>query len=230
MNKRAVGLRKTRWPTLATGSGFPGLHEAPPPLPMKKMAGPTNPNAPSRKKPSAPVRLKSPTSSVTPTPAASRRRILLVDDDCTVRDSLDAVLASEGYAVIQAENGQQALDLADTSAPDLVLLDLNMPVKNGWDTFEELTREHPFLPVIIVTARPNQFFTALGAGAGALLEKPMDMKALLHSIDKLLSESDEVRLKRLSGRSADFYYNAGQTEPYPDGDADDPNPSMTRNA
>lgn len=165
-----------------------------------------------------------------PTPSASRQRILLVDDDCTVRDSLHSVLASEGYVVIPAENGQQALELAGTASPDLVLLDLNMPVKNGWDTFEELTREHPFLPVIIVTARPNQLFTALGAGAGALLEKPMDMKALLHSIDKLLSESAEIRLKRLTGRSTDFYYHAGQREHASVGDDSPPNSSTNRRA
>jgi len=61
-----------------------------------------------------------------------------VDDDPKVRDSLNDVLVSEGYVVIPAENGQVALDLATRSSVDLVLLDLNMPVKNGWDTFEHL--------------------------------------------------------------------------------------------
>ena len=84
------------------------------------------------------------------------KRILLVDDDPTVRDSLKDVLQSEGYWVIPAENGQQALDLANKSSVDLVLLDLNMPVKNGWDTFEQLTRDHPLIPIIIVTARDMQ--------------------------------------------------------------------------
>ena len=63
----------------------------------------------------------------------SGKRILLVDDDPTVRDSLNDVLAAEGYVVIPAENGQQALALANHSSIDLVMLDLNMPVKNGWD-------------------------------------------------------------------------------------------------
>jgi len=62
------------------------------------------------------------------------KRILLVDDDSTVRDSLNDVLLAEGYLIIPAEDGQQALDLANKSPVDLVLLDLNMPVKNGWDT------------------------------------------------------------------------------------------------
>src|SRR5678815_2069431 len=103
------------------------------------------------------------------------KRILLVDDDPTVRDSLQDMLLAEGYRVIWAENGVQALDLANQSALDLVLLDLNMPVKNGWDTFEQLTREHPTPPSIIVTARPNQLYTALGAAAEALVEQPKDI-------------------------------------------------------
>src|SRR6266496_4258697 len=124
------------------------------------------------------------------------KRILLVDDDPTVRDSLNDVLQSEGYLVIPAENGQQALDLANKSSVDLVLLDLNMPAKNGWDTFEQLTREHPLIPIIIVTARPNQLFTALNAGAGALLEKPMDIPMLLRTMENLLVETIGQRLAR----------------------------------
>ena len=134
------------------------------------------------------------------------KRILLVDDDPTVRDSLNDVLVSEGYFVILAENGQQALDLANKSSVDLILLDLNMPVKNGWDTFEQLTREHPLIPIIITTARPNQLFTALSAGAGALLEKPMDIPTLLRTMEKLLVETAEKRLARLAGKETEFHY------------------------
>ena len=134
------------------------------------------------------------------------KRVLLVDDDPTVRDSLNDVLVSEGYFVIPAENGQQALDLAKKLPVDLVLLDLNMPIKNGWDTFERLTAEQPFLPIIIVTARPNQLFTALSAGAGALLEKPMDIPTLLRTMEQLLAEPAEQRLARLVGKKTEFHY------------------------
>ena len=139
------------------------------------------------------------------------KRILLVDDDPTVRDSLNDVLQSEGYLVIPAENGQQALDLANKSSVDLVLLDLNMPVKNGWDTFEQLTREHPLIPVIIVTARPNQLFTAMNAGVGALMEKPMDIPMLLRTMENLLVETIGQRLARLSGKKTKFHYRPATT-------------------
>jgi len=159
--------------------------------------------------------LKSHTSSKTPLrklavhPAAESsgrgKRILLVDDDPTVRDSLNDVLVAEGYLVILAENGQQALDIAARLPVDLAVLDLNMPVKNGWDTFERLTADYPLIPIIIATARPNQLFTALNAGAGALLEKPMDIPTLLRTIEGLLAESAEERLARLAGKKTEFH-------------------------
>ncbi len=136
----------------------------------------------------------------------SGKRILLVDDDPTVRESLNNLLVAEGYSVIPAENGQHALDLASQSSVDLVLLDLNMPVMNGWDTFERLTAEHPLIPIIIATARPNQLFMALNAGVGALLEKPMDIPTLLQTMKNLLAESAEQRLARLAGEKAEFFY------------------------
>lgn len=137
-------------------------------------------------------------------------RILLVDDDPMVRDSLHDVLVSEGYSVLQAGNGQEALELADGANVDLVVLDLNMPVKGGWDTFEQLTREHPLVPVIIATARPNQLFTAVNAGAGALLEKPLDIPMLLRMMKQLLREPVQQRVARLAGKETDFYYKASK--------------------
>jgi len=118
----------------------------------------------------------------------------------TSKPSLSNVLVVEGYSVTPAENRQQALDLARQLPVDLVLLDLNMPVKNGWDTFEQFTREHPLIPIIITTARPNRLFTAASAGAGALIEKPIDIPTLLRAMKMLLVEPAEQRLGAWSGR------------------------------
>ena len=165
-------------------------------------------SAPARStnRPGQPTPAREPAAHPSPGSSRSGKHILLVEDDPTVRDSLNDVLLGEGYFVIPAENGQVALDLATRSSVDLVLLDLNMPIKNGWDTFEQLTREHPLIPIIIVTARPNQLFTALNAGVGALLEKPMDIPTLLQTIEKLLAEPAEQRLARLAGQKAEFHY------------------------
>jgi DNA-binding response OmpR family regulator len=141
-----------------------------------------------------------------------KKHILLADDDPGLRESLAAVLRSDGYAVLPAKDGQEALDMVSAFEVDLVLLDLNMPVKNGWDTFERLTAENPLTPIIIITARPNQLFTALSAGVGALLEKPLDISELLQTIHSLLRESSEARLRRLTGGNAPFYYQRAHGE------------------
>jgi DNA-binding NtrC family response regulator len=79
-----------------------------------------------------------------------------------------------------------------------------MPVKDGWETFEQLTASQPLMPIILITARPNQLFPALASGVGALLEKPLDFTKLFRTIHELLAEPEEMRLARLAGRSAAF--------------------------
>jgi CheY-like chemotaxis protein len=134
------------------------------------------------------------------------KKILLVDDDAAIRRFLLRLLSAEGYRVLPAANGEEALEFASAAKFDLVLLDLNMPEKDGWETFEELTVEHPLLPVIVITARPNQLFPALAAGVGALLEKPLDLTRLLEEIPRLLQEPRQERLARLAGRPSVFSY------------------------
>jgi DNA-binding response OmpR family regulator len=136
----------------------------------------------------------------------SQKTLLLVDDDPGVRQMIGRVLAEEGYVVLCAANGAEALGIASTRHIDLALLDLNMPVKGGWDTFERLTAQDPLLAVIVITARSNQFFTALGAGVGALLEKPLDFPTLLQTVSTLLAESTQLRLARLTGRHTHFLH------------------------
>jgi DNA-binding response OmpR family regulator len=135
-----------------------------------------------------------------------RNWILIVDDDSSVREMLTRVLAGEGYGVLSAGNGEEAVNIASRLRVDLALLDLNLPVQSGWDTFEKLVASDPGLPVIIITARSNQLFTALGAGVGALLEKPLDFPKLLQIIRELLAEPVESRLHRVAGRPDRFHY------------------------
>jgi CheY-like chemotaxis protein len=140
----------------------------------------------------------------------AENRILVVDDDSSVREMLTRVLAGEGYLVCAAADGKSAIEIAAATKVDLVLLDLNMPGKSGWDTFERLTAENPLLPVIIVTARANQLFTAMSAGVGALLEKPLHFPKLLQNIQQLLAEPAESRLARMAGTPVSFHYVHGQ--------------------
>jgi DNA-binding response OmpR family regulator len=156
-----------------------------------------------------PDALKAPSATAVP---ARQHHILLVNDDRAVLESLAGVLIEEGFLVRPATNGDEAIAIAGAFPVDLVILDLNMPVKSGWDTFERLSAEHPLLPIIIATARPLQLFTALSAGVGALLEKPLDIPHLLKTIRRLLAEPSETRLRRLVGQKAPFHYRPSREE------------------
>src|SRR5271163_3938844 len=93
-----------------------------------------------------------------------KSKLLLVDDDPAIRQILLRLLEEEDYLVLTAANGAEALEFVHAAKFDLVLLDLNMPVKDGWETFEQLSAKNPLLPIILITARPNQFFPALASG------------------------------------------------------------------
>jgi CheY-like chemotaxis protein len=145
-------------------------------------------------------------SAVNDQPASAAKKIMLVDDDSAIRQILLRLLTEEGYRVLPAANGFEALEFASLTRFDLVLLDLNMPQKNGWETFEQLTTDDPLLPIIVITARPNQLFPALASGVGALLEKPLDFARLLETIQHLLEEPPEVRRARIAGHPSVFSY------------------------
>jgi CheY-like chemotaxis protein len=140
------------------------------------------------------------------TSQTATQKILVADDDPAIRQILVRLLNEEGFLALMAANGAEVLALCETTKFDLILLDLNMPVKNGWETFEQLTAQNPLIPIILITARPNQFFPALASGVGALLEKPLDLTKLFSTIHDLLEEPQEERLARLTGRSAAFSY------------------------
>jgi len=129
----------------------------------------------------------------TPTPPASqilpeRKRILVVDDDDAVRNGLADVLVMEGYEVVAASNGIQALAVLRRQPCDLALLDMNMPLLNGWGTIGELRRLNRWLPIVIITARPDQRTLATEAGV-ELMEKPLDLPLLLGRIRDSISLS-----------------------------------------
>ena len=144
-----------------------------------------------------------------------KKKILLVDYDPAIRKTLGILLIGEGYTVVLAINGGEALEVVHATEIDLVLLDLDMQGVDGWETFEKLASENPMLPIIVITARPNQRFTALAVGIGALLEKPLNMTKLFLTIRDLLDEPDEIRLARVAGRPSEFHYvpRPGRTDP-----------------
>src|SRR5256712_8684053 len=138
------------------------------------------------------------------------KRILLVDDDRSIRESLSKILRAENYEVVLGENGQEAIEKHGAEHIDLLILDLNPDasgVTNAWATsLERLVGINPLLPVVIITGRSNQRALAETAGADALMEKALDVPLLLHTIREVLIEPMESRLRRAHNLVTSFRY------------------------
>jgi DNA-binding NtrC family response regulator len=134
----------------------------------------------------------------------SQKRILLVDDERSIRESLSKILRAENYEIVLAENGQEAIEKHAIERIDLLLLDLNMPVKSGPATFEWVVEINPLLPVVIITGRANPRALADTAGADVLMEKPLDVPLLLQTIRELVDEPMESRTQRALRRAPGF--------------------------
>ncbi len=117
-------------------------------------------------------------------------KILVVEDDDDIRDSLKELLEEEGYCVDTAEDGRQALAmLHETALPQLILLDLMMPVMDGWQFQRELRKIPTFarLPIIVISASK---FSKEPLNAAAFIPKPLDAGVLLETIESFLSEQE----------------------------------------
>ena len=117
-------------------------------------------------------------------------RILIADDDETVRSLLRATLPDEGYDVLEACDGNEALQLIGREPLDLVLLDWHMPGRPGAQVLEELKRRHPALPVVVLTAEHQAPHRALAEALGVdvFLTKPFSPIGLLDTVERLLPE------------------------------------------
>ena len=107
--------------------------------------------------------------------------VLLVEDEDELRDSMRELLEGNGYAVIDARDGQEALDtLAHVDVPCVVLLDLLMPGMNGWDFFDALRARPEFaaVPVVVHSSAP----TRAPAGVTRVLQKPLQPERLLSAV------------------------------------------------
>lgn len=116
-------------------------------------------------------------------PSTDPNTVLLVEDDRDVSDSIREVLEDAGYAVEQAATGEEALArMAGASRPpSIILLDLMMPVMDGWE-FRKVQRNHPSwsrIPVVVISADTAVARKAVKLGAVAYLRKPVTIRALL---------------------------------------------------
>ena len=140
------------------------------------------------------------------------KKILVVDDDRSILESLSKLLRLEGYDVELAEDGQKAVEKLIAGHVDLLLLDLGLPVKDGWVTLSWLDQINLLSPVIIITGRSHQRELAEKAGADALMEKPLDVPRLLQTIRELIDEPVERRVRRAMHRPSGFRYVSCDSE------------------
>ena len=119
-------------------------------------------------------------------------RVLVVDDDPTLRRVIELVLDARGYVVDQAPNGKAALERMTELPPDVVVADLRMPLMDGYELLERMRAQPPLeaIPVILLTGNLEAARAALGANA--VLTKPFEPAELIATIAKLTERNVET--------------------------------------
>ena len=144
--------------------------------------------------------------------------ILIVDDEAAIRESLETLLAIEGYNVEAARSAEEGLAMLAASPRDLVLLDFALPDRNGIEVLEEIRDRDPGLPVIMITAygTVENAVKAIQAGATNFIQKPWDNEKLLAdvraSISRLRIEEENRQLKRALKQRYSFENIIGKSE------------------
>jgi len=116
-----------------------------------------------------------------------KKRILIVDDDSSIRESLQKILTGAGNSVVAVPDGESAD--AEFGKSDLLVLDLNLPIQDGWDILGHVNAEFPLLPVIVITGLADQLDERSIPGASAFLEKPIEVPLLLQTVERLLIQT-----------------------------------------
>ncbi len=119
--------------------------------------------------------------------SVEQRPILVVDDDETIAMSIESFLTEEGYTVMVAQNGKEALERVEAAPPAVILLDMKMPVMDGW-AFASAYRqqEGPHAPIIVMTAAHDSRQRASEIAADGFIPKPFDLDELLALISRYI--------------------------------------------
>lgn len=128
--------------------------------------------------------------------------ILVVDDDIDIREAMVFVLEDAGYRVSAAENGARALDrLHGGTAPSLILLDLMMPIMDGWQFLTEVAREPRLaaIPIVAITGVGASVLRTMSLGTDAILEKPVNLDLLLATVQRYCEASPPPGDSRRAG-------------------------------
>lgn len=111
--------------------------------------------------------------------------VLVVDDEPDIRATVSAMLEIEGYRVTEATNGADALAAVQREEPDLILLDMRMPVLDGWGFADELRRRGIRIPIVVMTAARDASTWAAEIAASDYLAKPFGFDDLIGAIERV---------------------------------------------
>ena len=154
-----------------------------------------------------------------PAVAAGSPRLLIIDDEPSIRESLDTLLTLEGFDVTLAPDGPDGLEILSRAQFDLLLLDLALPGESGIDLLPRITAMHPDLPIIMITAfgTVSNVVDAIRAGAENFVQKPWDNEKLLADIRTAIArhraEAEVIQLKRTLKQRYNFENIIGKSEP-----------------
>jgi DNA-binding response OmpR family regulator len=129
-----------------------------------------------------------PGAAATPRPAAEEGPvgpILIVEDDPALLAAVSEALEDEGYAVVAVRHGRAALEAILRRRPSLVLLDMRLPIMNGWELARELRAREIHLSIVVMTAAQDAAAWAAEIGAAGHLAKPFDLHDLLATVERL---------------------------------------------
>jgi DNA-binding NtrC family response regulator len=154
-----------------------------------------------------------------PVASIATARLLIIDDEPSIRESLETLLTLEGFDVSLAPDGSQGLEILEHEEFDLLLLDLALPGESGIDLLPRITAMHPNLPVIMITAfgTVGNVVDAVRAGAENFIQKPWDNEKLLADIRSAIArhraEAEVIQLKRTLKQRYNFENIIGKSEP-----------------
>ncbi|HEX7330146.1 MAG TPA: response regulator [Pyrinomonadaceae bacterium] len=118
----------------------------------------------------------------------STRTIMIVEDYDDTRLLLKQVLEELGYGVLEASNGQEAVDIADREHPDLILMDLDLPILDGIAATQRIRQQSHMVPIVAVTAYPMSYsrVKAFAKGCNEYMSKPIDISELANLVNRYL--------------------------------------------
>jgi len=153
-----------------------------------------------------------------PSEASNTGRVLIIDDEAAIRESLQILLEEDGYEVVNAQDGEEGLSLLDTQAFDLILLDFQLPGRNGLEVLSEIRERDPEMAVIMLTAyaTPENAVAAIQGGAVNFIAKPWTNEKLQADVRAAIGrkrvQEENIQLKRQLKQRYNFESIIGKSE------------------